>query len=124
MRCGKRLGFILLLFLVVSGPLLYSLSEEEVATLPELSTATLIEIILEYDKGMTSLEILIKEQETTLTEQDRLLIAQDDLLVISSELQKKIHKKNDLLKLGLFAGAGLIVVETIFVVANIFRGFR
>ena len=123
MRCGKKLSFILLLFFLASV-LCFSLSDEEKAILPELSQATLIEIILEYDKGITSLEILIKEQETTLTEQDRLLIAQDDLLVISSELQKKIHKKNDLLKLGLFAGAGLIVVETIFVVANIFRGFR
>lgn len=124
MICGKRLSLFLLVFSLALGPCLYSLSEEEKEILPLLSEEKLIEIILTYDRGLTDLETIIKVQEITLTKQNRLLIVQDDLFQTSLETQRKILKKNDLLKLGLYVSGGVIVVETIFIVATLIRGFR
>ena len=119
MICGRKLSLFLLVFSLVLGPL-YSLSQEEKETLPLLSKQTLIEIILEYDRGLTiaedaltSLQDSTEKERKILDEEKKALALQEEVFLTSLEMQKKISLKNKIIYCGIGLITGYIIADTI-----------
>lgn len=126
-RAGKVL--LLGLFLLSSFSLV-SLSEEEKAALPNLSKDSLIQIILEYDKGLTIAENALIEWKSLTTEREKDLIerevsneiareqlkVQEQVFLESLQTQKEIKRQAAIDRIvtgvacfGIGIGAGVII---------------
>ena len=86
--CGRKLSLILLVFLLVSVQFSWSLSDEEVQILPTLETPTLVQIILEYDRGLTTAENDLTNLQT-ITNQQKILLEQEKTAL---EKQEKLFR--------------------------------
>ncbi len=134
--CGRKLNLFLVVLFLVSVVYCYSLSPEEEALLPTLTQEQLIEIILEYDKGLTALEKIITEQESEyerkeqlldwkenrlngrdseITEREALLTIQEIMYQESYEMHKKTIRQNTIMKPIIMAETLVIFIETIMI---------
>ena len=73
---------LLLVSLLGLSPL-FSLTEEEKATLPNLSKDKLIQIIMIYDQQLTEIESNLTERESLLIDRETALTKKKDLMILN-----------------------------------------
>ena len=124
--CGIKLKYFLLVLFLLSAVLSFSLSQKEVDQLPMLDNQTLIQIILEYDKGMSGLETSLTEKQNELNKKENslneiraLLKTQEQLSAISYETQTNLLKDNNQLKVWLYIAGGVILGEAVYIIGGL-----
>ena len=93
---------LLLVSLLGLSPL-FSLTEEEKATLPSLSKEKLIQIIMIYDQQLTEIESNLTERESLLIDRETALTKKKDLMILNEnallEREKTLTETESHLKL-------------------------
>ena len=94
-------GFLLALFVV--SAVAFGLTEEEKATLPNLSKDKLIQIIMIYDQQLTEIESNLTERESLLIDRETALTKKKDLMILNEnallEREKTLTETESHLKL-------------------------